>query len=101
MNLMIINITNQMTLDDIRCTPKYSVFNRLDYIKNIVAFDIEILEGIFKNTVISFKYNTLLLDLYKYSFNVVVYKGIKLSSPVLYEYELSNICSNVLLQTLV
>lgn len=98
---MTINITNQMTLDDIRCTPKYSVFNRLDYIKNIVAFDIEILEGIFKNTVISFKYNTLSLDLYKYSYNQVVYKGIKLSTALLYDYELSKICSNVLLQTLV
>lgn len=98
---MIINITNHMTLDDIQSIPKYAVFNCLDYIRNIVAFDIEILEGAYKNTIISFKYNTLSLDLYKYSYNQVVYKGIKLSTALLYDYELSKICGNILLQTLV
>lgn len=101
MIINMINITDNMTLDDIRSTPKYAVFNVLDYITNQIAFDIEILEGFYKNTIISVRYNTMSLDLYKYSYNKIFYKGIALKDSTLYEYDLSSICSNILLQTLV
>lgn len=101
MIINMINITDCMTLNDIRITPKYAVFNRMDYIPNQIAFDIEIEEGVFKNTIISFRYNIMSLDLYKYSYNKIFYKGIVLKDSTLYEYDLSSICSNILLQTLV
>lgn len=94
------SLTN-MSFDDIRKPPKYTVFNCLDYLSNQIAFDIRIEEGIFKNSIITFKYNIMLADLYKYSYTKIFYKGIMLKNFTLYEYNLSHICNNILLQTLV
>ncbi len=88
-----------MTIDDIRGIPDYRVFNILDYIDDVISFDVEIVEGFYKNTVISFNHNTKVGRLYKYSFTNVIYKGKEVNS-VLYENDLTNICSNILLKTL-